>query len=320
MAVDLRRRKPLYLKRLIRRAAARVRRAGQRSLSSPVVRGFPSHFAKRQDLNKKDHPMADRTYRSGRDRFDRERGYGRQAEQFDSDYGWRDSERGHGQMEGWREEDYGQFDTYNRDREAARDWGRDPSYSRRSSSPRRSAESTFERYTSAGAGSQLAANHGEWPETYGGPAPSREFRDYRGTWSGSDTPRGRDRDPNERNIFERAGDTIAHWLGDDADYGRGDRGYRGRGPRNYARSDERIREDACDRLSDDWHVDASNIDVSVNDGEVTLDGTVASREQKRRAEQCVEDLSGIRHVQNNLRVDNERLGFGSQSNPTSSQA
>ena len=55
--------------------------------------------------------MADRTYRSGRDRydrdrFDRDRRYGRQAEQFDAtDYSWRDDERGYGQMEGWRDED-----------------------------------------------------------------------------------------------------------------------------------------------------------------------------------------------------------------------
>src|SRR3990170_1368994 len=81
--------------------------------------------------------MADRTYRSGRDRYDRDRGYSRQEEQFD-DHSWRDDERGQGQMEGWREEDYGQFDTagpsYSRDREAARDWGRDPSYARRSES------------------------------------------------------------------------------------------------------------------------------------------------------------------------------------------
>ncbi len=37
-------------------------------------------------------------------------------------------------------------------------------------------------------------------------------------------------------------------------------------------------------------------------GEVTLNGTVTSREQKRRAEDLVEDLSGVKHVQNNLRV------------------
>lgn len=273
--------------------------------------------------------MADRTYRSGRDRYDRDRGYSRQAEQFD-DQSWRDDERGYGQMEGWREEDYGQFDTagqsYSRDREAARDWGRDPSYARRSeyrsgqagnvtarpdyaryrpeargfasftgndfggrdfSTPRYTASRAYNPY---GAGSQLAANHGEWRDGYGGPTPSREYRDYRGTWGGDG-----------RNWFDRASDTVAGWFSDDDD-DRYEHGYRGQGPSGYTRSDERIMEDACDRLTDDWGVDARQISVAVSNGDVTLDGTVPSREQKRRAEDCIDDLSGVKNVQNNLRV------------------
>ena len=42
-------------------------------------------------------------------------------------------------------------------------------------------------------------------------------------------------------------------------------------------------------------------DYGVTEG-ITLDGTVPTRDQKRRAEDCVEDISGVRHVQNNLRV------------------
>jgi osmotically-inducible protein OsmY len=249
--------------------------------------------------------MADRTYRGGRDRY--ERGYGRQEEQFDAgDYGWRDDERSYGQMEGWRDEDYGQFDTagqsYGRDRQAARDWGRDPSYSRRSGShPTARFERNLDRSFSYGAGSQLAANHGEWRDTYGSANPSSENRDYRGTWGGfgGGTEYGRDHDRDERGFLERAGDRLSQWLGDDADYGRG---YRGKGPANYTRSDERIRDDANDRLTDDWQVDASRIEVTADNGEITLNGTVPSREQKRRAEDCVEDISGVRNVQNNLRV------------------
>jgi len=245
--------------------------------------------------------MADRNYRGGRERF--ERGYDRQQEQFDdADYNWRDEER-YGQMEGWRDDSYGQFDS--RDRQQGRDWGRDPSYARRSESrPSSRVERGLDRTFSTGAGSQLAANHGEWRDTWdlrtGGPNPSREDRDYRDTWGG--VGRTRDRDPNERGFLERAGDTIAQWLGDDADYGRGERGHRGKGPANYTRSDERIRDDANDRLTDDWRVDASRIEVAVENGEITLNGTVPSREQKRKAEDCVEDISGVRNVQNNLRV------------------
>ena len=35
---------------------------------------------------------------------------------------------------------------------------------------------------------------------------------------------------------------------------------------------------------------------------VTLSGTVDSREAKHRAERLVEDISGVNHVQNNLRI------------------
>jgi len=78
--------------------------------------------------------------------------------------------------------------------------------------------------------------------------------------------------------------------------------HHGRGPKGYARSDDRIREDMSDRLTDDWVVDASNIEVTVSRGEVTLAGTVDSRDEKRRAEDCDDRVSGVRYVQNNLRV------------------
>jgi osmotically-inducible protein OsmY len=62
------------------------------------------------------------------------------------------------------------------------------------------------------------------------------------------------------------------------------RSNRGRGPKNYQRSEERIREDVCDRLSDDYLIDASEIDIKVNGSEVVLTATVYSRNEKRRAE------------------------------------
>jgi len=128
----------------------------------------------------------------------------------------------------------------------------------------------------------------------------------------------------ERGFFERAGDEIASWFGSDEaarrreqDAWQGDEGaqhHRGRGPKGYTRSDERIREDVSDRLTDDPYVDASEIEVSVSGGEVTLSGTVDSREAKRRAEDIAERVSGVRHVQNNLRVQRQgQSGWGSQS-------
>ena len=79
--------------------------------------------------------------------------------------------------------------------------------------------------------------------------------------------------------------------------------FSGRGPKGYQRSDNRIIEDVCDRLTDAADVDASNIEVKVNGGEVTLAGTVNDRFDKRRAEELVENISGVREVHNNLRVN-----------------
>jgi hypothetical protein len=81
--------------------------------------------------------------------------------------------------------------------------------------------------------------------------------------------------------------------------------FRGRGPRGYRRSDERIREDVCECLTDDERIDATNVQVEVKDCEVTLSGTVNSREEKRRAEDLIERLSGVKDVHNTLRVVNE---------------
>lgn len=78
--------------------------------------------------------------------------------------------------------------------------------------------------------------------------------------------------------------------------------YTGRGPRDYRRSDERIREDICDRLTRHGRIDGTDIRVQVQDGEVTLDGTVDSREMKRLAEDVVEDVDGVRDVINHLKT------------------
>ena len=78
--------------------------------------------------------------------------------------------------------------------------------------------------------------------------------------------------------------------------------HRGKGPKNYSRSIERIKEDASDRLADDSLVDASNIDLQVKDGVLILSGTVDTRFEKRRAENLIDNVSGVKNVQNNLRV------------------
>ena len=78
--------------------------------------------------------------------------------------------------------------------------------------------------------------------------------------------------------------------------------FTGKGPKNYVRSDGRIHEECCEHLAHDSFVDASDIDVTVSEGEVTLAGTVDSKEQKRRAEVVIEHLRGVHDVHNQLRV------------------
>lgn len=277
--------------------------------------------------------MADRYHSDDRSRrYGGPRGYGRQAEQFQSDAR---EERGARQMgESWRDDDYGSQqagwqseDRYDRIRDAGRDYplsgeqgserfgtagygparyspgdgrsfssftgndyggadfsGAPRGYGHQRSSGRDSYGAGSWGSGRYGAGSWLGANHGEWRD-----------RDFAG-----DQGSGRHHD--DRGLLERAGDAVARWFGDDEQYGERRESYRGHGPANYTRTDERIREDASERLTEDWRVDARKIEVSVSNGEITLDGTVTSRNQKRRAEDLVEDVSGVKHVQNNLRV------------------
>ena len=106
-----------------------------------------------------------------------------------------------------------------------------------------------------------------------------------------------------RGFWDKASDEVSSWFGDDeARHRREQDEHRGRGPKGYTRSDERIKEDVNDRLTDDGWLDASDVEVQVSSGEVTLTGQVNSREEKRRAEDIAEAVSGVKHVQNNLRV------------------
>ena len=78
--------------------------------------------------------------------------------------------------------------------------------------------------------------------------------------------------------------------------------YSGVGPRGYRRADDRIRDDVNDRLM--WHgyVDATDIQVDVSDGVVTLSGTVNTRREKRMAEDAAESVSGVEDVNNQIQI------------------
>lgn len=74
----------------------------------------------------------------------------------------------------------------------------------------------------------------------------------------------------------------------------------GKGPKGYKRADARIQEEVSDALYHDPHIDASEIEVAVKDGVVTLSGSVPERRMKRLAEDCAERISGVHDVRNQI--------------------
>ncbi|WP_413626141.1 BON domain-containing protein [Luteibacter sp. Lutesp34] len=80
------------------------------------------------------------------------------------------------------------------------------------------------------------------------------------------------------------------------------RGYRGVGPKGYERSDDRIREDVCERLTEHDGIDASDVEVRVSRGVVKLTGEVPKRYMKHLAEDAVASAVGVRDVENGIRV------------------
>jgi osmotically-inducible protein OsmY len=95
------------------------------------------------------------------------------------------------------------------------------------------------------------------------------------------------------------------WMGDD--YAerrrRHDGPHKGKGPKNFMRTDDRIKELINDKLTDDWQIDASDIEVTVHGTEVKLTGYVSDRNQKRKAEDLAHDVYGVTHVENLIRIN-----------------
>lgn len=97
----------------------------------------------------------------------------------------------------------------------------------------------------------------------------------------------------------------------------------GRGPRGYQRSDERINEEICERLTRHGRIDASDIEVRVTNGEVTLAGSVDDRESKRLADDVAESVFGVRDVNNQIKVyrrETEAVGTAGRDRGQGSEA
>ncbi len=208
-----------------------------------------------------------------------------------------------GYDEGYQGDQYGtrrsQYSDYDR-------YSNPESYERRGNYGNQSNYGSFGNYGNAGnygnqRGYDMGGNYGN--------SSYRPFEDYGSTGRsyGNEAGRGMTGYSSERNrgmygMDYESGATTQH---------------KGKGPKGYQRSDERIKEDVSDRLTDEGSLDATEIQVEVKGSEVVLSGTVNNRRDKRRAEDLAESVSGVKNVENRIRVS-ETNRTGSQSNTENS--
>jgi osmotically-inducible protein OsmY len=150
------------------------------------------------------------------------------------------------------------------------------------------------------------------------PASDRDYdddrieRDFERRFGRRTGPEAHDAGPQDRfaerrSWWNRTSDEVSAWFGDREamrrrqwDEAVGD--HRGKGPKHYRRTDARILDELNEHLTDDPDLDASEIVVAIADGEVTLDGRVTTKADKRLAEDIAESVRGVLEVRNNLRI------------------
>lgn len=109
----------------------------------------------------------------------------------------------------------------------------------------------------------------------------------------------------QHGLFERLGEKVGEFFG--------------KGPKNYKRSDERIREDVSEALYRHPYIDASEIEVNVNEAVVALSGTVPERAMKRMSEDEAEKISGVKDVNNSIRVSDANMSKPFSATPDESR-
>ena len=225
------------------------------------------------------------------------------GEEYGNDYGsqygnqQRNFHNGGGQQ-GW------QNSGSNENRYRQNDWKQGNQYQSRQDWGRGRVNTGNNSYENRGYGSDYGSQYGA--------EPYKDQRDRNYNMYGGDTSNygNANQGGYDRGWWDRTRDEVSSWFGDENAERRRMRdqqrsgGYRGKGPKEYQRSEDRIREDVCDRLTDDDMLDATNINVQVQGNEVVLTGTVNNRDQKRRAEDVIESISGVRNVENRIRVEN----------------
>jgi osmotically-inducible protein OsmY len=132
----------------------------------------------------------------------------------------------------------------------------------------------------------------------------------RGYRDGGSQGRGMRRDAEPRGGYGYPGarEYTQRWDSEAGDYGVGQLGGSAlrrtlRGPKGYQRSDERLREDICERLIQRGSaIDLSDVTVEVKEGKVELQGWVPERRMKHMIEDVADECSGVKDIDNRIRV------------------
>ena len=161
---------------------------------------------------------------------------------------------------------------------------------------------------------------GSWG-TYGN-RPGYERGEERGTYNGQTRGNGQfggQYGGQNRSQYEgQYGGGVGSYsggLGGFAEQGR----HAGRGPKNWQRSDDRIKEDVNERLTEHPQIDATEIEIQARNGEVTIGGSVEDRRIKRMVEDLVEGVSGVKEVHNQLRANGSSQQQGTTQNQGTQQ-
>jgi len=93
-----------------------------------------------------------------------------------------------------------------------------------------------------------------------------------------------------------------------------------RGPKGWQRSDDRLKEDICERLYHSGDIDSSEVTVTVAEGKVVLDGTVSDRSMKYAMEDLVDNVPGVKDIDNRVRVSRDDGGGQSGQSEQSRQS
>lgn len=79
--------------------------------------------------------------------------------------------------------------------------------------------------------------------------------------------------------------------------------YSGIGPKSYQRSDESLLEHISEALTWSPEVDASEITIAVKNGDVILSGTVPEREMIYLVDELMEEIHGIKNIDNHIKLE-----------------